>query len=66
MRRSPFELVVGPSGPVGNWKVNVCTVDAGWRVDAMISTSRVKESLSDLLSILPRSDLDSVPSLFEL
>ena len=28
----------------GRVKVNVWTVDAGWRVEAMISTSRVKES----------------------
>ena len=28
----------------GRLKVKVCTVDAGWRVEAMISTSRVKES----------------------
>ena len=28
----------------GSVKVNVCTVEAGWRVDATISTSRVKES----------------------
>lgn len=37
---------LGASGVVGAGRlnVNVCTVDAGCRVEAMISTSRVKES----------------------
>jgi hypothetical protein len=42
--RSP--LAVGASAVLGagRLKVNVCTVDAGCNVDAMISTSLVKES----------------------
>ena len=31
----------------GSVKVNVCTVEAGCRVEAMISTSRVNESCDD-------------------
>ena len=40
---------LGASGVDGAGSVNVklCTVDAGWRVDAMISTSRVNESCGD-------------------
>lgn len=44
LRRSPE--VVGARGVLGagRVKVKVWMVDAGWRVEAMTSTSRVKES----------------------
>lgn len=35
---------------VGRVKVNVWTVDAGWRVEAITSTSRVKESYNAVFS----------------
>lgn len=43
-RRSPEG--VGASGVLGagRVKVKVCIVEAGWRVDAITSTSRVNES----------------------
>lgn len=43
-RRSAWETGARGTFGAGKLKVKVWTVEAGWRVDAIISTSRVKES----------------------
>jgi hypothetical protein len=43
-KRSAWEAGARGALGAGRLKVKVWTVEAGWRVDAMISTSRVKDS----------------------
>ena len=43
-RRSVDGLGASGVEGAGSVKVKLCTVEAGWSVEAMISTSRVKES----------------------
>jgi len=43
-RRSAWEAGARGAFGAGRLKVKVWTVEAGWRVEAIISTSRVKES----------------------